>query len=320
MAFETIEALVVQKDGPYGAVVIIVFQSAYMLLFFLRFRAVWIITAFVNTVSLILIVEGLFGGGSSRGPTKDINDLFIHLGSLVLLLTPAMRAYFFKRERAPRIPPRPDVQSPERRVGWRARLRSISTPSGWQRDWPRMERLDLVKIEGTNTVIFPSPEAKQRSWSAIAALAILFAAQVVLGREVFPRIFGILGLILVPLVALRVSRAWKGPALLLDDIGLKNLFRKNKDYVVLWREIRGLRIKRLAGTRYLLIDVADPAEVVRRQRSRLARCSLRLNAALGFSVVSLPALHLPITPERLAWMILERVDATRRASSPSSSS
>ena len=237
MAFETIEALVVQKDGLYGAVVIIVFQSAYMLLFFLRFRAVWIITAFVNTVSLILIVEGLFGGGSSRGPTKDINDLFIHLGSLVLLLTPAMRAYFFKRERAPRIPPRPDVQSPERRAGWRARLRSISTPSGWQRDWPRMERLDLVKIEGTETVIYPSPEAKQRSWSAIAALALLFAAQFVLAREVFPRIFGILGLILVPLVALRVSRAWKGPALLLDDIGLKNLFRKSKDYVVLWREI-----------------------------------------------------------------------------------
>src|SRR5438093_13256713 len=75
--------------------------------------------------------------------------------------------------RAPRIPPRPDVQTPERRAGWRARLRSIPTPWGWQRDWPRMERLDLVKIEGTKTVIYPSPEAKQRSSSAIAALALL---------------------------------------------------------------------------------------------------------------------------------------------------
>jgi hypothetical protein len=312
-AVEAIEALAVQDDGVYGALVIILFLSTYMLLFFLRFRVVWVITAVLNTINIIFIAEALVGGGSSRGVAWDINDFVLDLASLILLLTPSMRAYFFKRERAPKVPPRPDIEAHERRPGWRERLRSVPTPWSWQRNWPQTERLDLIKIEGAKTVIYPSPEAKERSWAAIGGLVLILAAQVVLARELFPRIVGVLGLILAPLVFLRVRKRWEGPALVLDDVGLKDPFRKHEEHLVLWREIRGLRIKRFGGTRYLLIDVEDPGEVVRRQSSRLAWLSLRLNGALGFSVVTLAALRLPMRLERLAWMILERVDETRRS-------
>jgi hypothetical protein len=310
MVLATLEALLVQDDGLYGVVVITVFESVYMLLFFLRFRAMWVITAFLNTFSVILSLEALVGEGLRRGIARDVIDLVFNLASLILLLTPQMRAYFFKRERAPKIPPRPDIEVHAKK-GWRQRLGTIPTPWSWQRNWPQTGRLNLIKIEGTRTAIYPAPEAKERSWFAVAGLALVFGGQVILAQGPFLRIFGALGLMLVPFVALRLSRAWKGPALLLDDVGLKNLFIKKDDYIVLWGEVTGLRIKKFGGTRFLLIDVLDRGKVLRRQSSKLVRWSLRLNAALGFSVVSLPALHLPIKLERLAWMIFERIDASR---------
>lgn len=112
------------------------------------------------------------------------------------------------------------------------------------------------------------------------------------------------GLCLVGFVILEGRRMLGRPVLVIDDEGYLDRSSLVAPGRVAWSEVRRVRIESVTGQRFLAVEPADP-EAIMTRATRMRRWLMRLNRGMGFEVLNIAEVMLPLSLETLVEVIRE---------------